>query len=197
MVILLNEIYLKKSRENVREWLKIREIRERFLSRLIPNIRYWILSGRQTVKNILRSCTVCNRFQGLPYGSLSPPDLPHIRVSDGPPFVNTGIDFAGPLYTHERQSDGLTKAYVCLFTCASTRAVHLELAPDLSVGTFLRMFRRFVSRRGLPSTLITDNAKTFKAASNQIVKISRATEVIHYLHGTGALTLFLCCSLWY
>ena len=65
------------------------------------------------------------------------------------------------------------KAYVCLFTCSSTRAIHLELAPDLSVSSFLLLFRRFVSRRDLPVTLISDNAKTFKGSAKEILKIAR------------------------
>ena len=88
------------------------------------------------VKRVVNSCTICSRFEGLPYASVNAPELPSIRVY-------TGVDFTGPLYTHEKQPGGTNsgKAYICLFTCASTRAVHLELATDLSAATFLRMFR--------------------------------------------------------
>ena len=146
--------------------------------------QYWILKGRQAVKRVLHSCVVCSRFEGLPYSSVNSPDLPELRVSEDPPFTHTGIDFAGPLYTFETSTGNCdsNKAYVCLFTCASTRAVHLELAHDLSVASFLRMFRRFASRRGLPTTLITDNAKTFKASSQIIAKIARSSEVVHFFN---------------
>ena len=60
--------------------------------------RYWILKGRQVVKAILHLCVVCKRLEGLPYDAPPPPDLPAIRVSDDPPFVHTGLDFAGPLH---------------------------------------------------------------------------------------------------
>ena len=63
------------------------------------------------------------------------------------------------------------KAYICLFTCASTRAIHLELTETLSGESFLQAFRCFVSRRGLPSTIMSDSAKTFKSASAAIRKI--------------------------
>ena len=59
---------------------------------------------------------------------------------------------------------------MCLFTCASTRAVHLELVEDLTVESLIRAFRRFCARRGLPATIISDNAKTFKAASKEVKK---------------------------
>ena len=93
----------------------------------------------------------------------------------------------GPKSKYKSDSNGDTredctsKAYVCLFTCASTRAVHLELTRGLTVCQFLQSFRRFVARRGLPATLISDNAKTYKAASKEIVKIVRAQEVQQYL----------------
>ena len=57
--------------------------------------------------------------------------------------------------------EAVEKAYVCLLTCASTRTLHLELVPNLSVATFLQAFRRFVARRTLPSKILSDNAKTF------------------------------------
>ena len=70
---------------------------------------------------------------------------------------------------------------MCLFTRTSTRAVHLELTRGLSVQAFLLAFRRFASRRGLPATLHSDNAKTFKSASKEIPKITRAEEVRRFL----------------
>ena len=145
--------------------------------------KYWILRGRQAVKRILKSCKICAKVEGLPYSSVVTPDLPSIRVSENPPFTHTGIDYAGPLYTHSKNSDAtkVDKAYICVFTCASTRAVHLELAPDLSVESFLSLFRRFAARRGLPATLISDNAKTFKTSSKEIIKIARYPDVICYL----------------
>jgi len=56
----------------------------------------------------------------------------------------------------------------------SNSTIHLELVNDLNVSSFLRAFRRFCGRRGLPVTLISDNAKTFKAASKEVSGILRA-----------------------
>ena len=141
--------------------------------------RYCILKGRQMVKKVLKSCVICNKLEGVPYSSIAPPDLPSFQTSDEPPFSHTGVDFAGSLYVN---CDGqVEKAYVCLFTCSSIRAIHLELAPDLSVSSFLLLFHRFVSRRGLPVILISDNAKTFKGSAKEILKIARSKEVIQFL----------------
>ena len=73
------------------------------------------------------------------------------------------MDFAGPLYCKSQD-----KAYIALFTCAVTRAIHLELVTDMTTEKFLLAFRRFVSRRGLCNTIYSDNAKTFKRAHKEL-----------------------------
>ena len=72
-----------------------------------------------------------------------------------------------------------------LFTCALTRVVHLELTKWLSAEAFVLAFCWFTSRKGLPATVLSDNAKTFKSASKNIVKIVRAKEVIQYMSNNG------------
>ena len=144
--------------------------------------QYWILKGRQLVKTILRKCVVCKKLEGVPYSSQRVPDLPACRVSEDPPFAHTGLDFAGPLYFAEpRSGSDSSKAYICLFMCASTRAVHLELTHGLNVPNFLLAFRKFAAHRGLPATILSDNAKTFKSASKEIRTICRSAEVFQYL----------------
>ena len=62
----------------------------------------------------------------------------------------------------EDNADGsVEKYYVVLFTCAVTRAVHLEVVGDLTAQTFLNSFRRFIARRGLPKLVLSDNATNF------------------------------------
>ncbi|XP_065902557.1 uncharacterized protein [Dysidea avara] len=141
---------------------------------------YWILKGKRIVKQVISRCVTCLKCEGLPYRVTTTPDLPAERVSDDPPFTHIGIDFAGPLYIKDKSSNQ-TKVYVCLFTCCSTRAVHLELTELLSAESFLLAFRRFVGRRGLPSTIWSDNAKTFKTAAKEIQKLIRSPEVIKHL----------------
>jgi hypothetical protein len=148
--------------------------------------RYWVIRGREATKRIIKRCVICRKAEGSPYGATTPPDLPASRVSEAPPFTNVGLDFAGPLFVregHDKEgsSENSIKVYVLLFTCASTRAVHLELTPSLSVPAFLRAFRRYASRRGLPALLISDNAKTFRASCAEIRKLCRAEEVLRYL----------------
>ena len=149
--------------------------------------RFWVLRGREAVKRNLRKCIICQKHEGIAFKPPSAPDLPTERVSMEPPFTFTGLDFAGPLYVRSEKEKGsaqcqeTNKVFVCLFTCASTRAVHLELTQGLSVQSFLMVFRRFASRRGLPSMLISDNAKTFRSASKEIQALSRSQDVLSRL----------------
>ena len=75
-------------------------------------------------------------------------------------------DFTEPLYV--RSENGITKSYICLFTCAVTRAVHLEVLSDLSEKRFMQPSRRFSSRRSVPHHMISDNASTFLASSETL-----------------------------
>ena len=131
--------------------------------------QFWIIKGRNIVKKVIHQCCVCRRHEGKPYSAPRPPPLPIFRVEEAPPFTFTGVDFAGPLYV--RNEDGMRKVWICLYTCCVVRAIHLELVPDQTNSAFLRSFRRFVARRGLPRQIVSDNSKTFKAAAKAIREV--------------------------
>jgi len=118
--------------------------------------KFWILRGRQTVRKILNQCMRCRRDKAKPV--LQPTgNLPVERVTPSKPFTVIGVDFAGPLVTSANE-----KCYITLFTCGSTRAVHLELSPTMSACDFQQSFRRLIARRGLCAAVYSDNALTFK-----------------------------------
>ena len=124
---------------------------------------YWILGVRRLVKQVKRDCLSCQRQDAKPCNQVVAP-LPAFRVSEAPPFSVTGVDFAGPLFC----VDSKHKYYICLFTCAVIRAVHLELTDSQSLSDFMLALRRFAARRGLPSIIYSDNAATFNGAKAQI-----------------------------
>jgi transposase InsO family protein len=146
--------------------------------------KYWIPSIRQTVKTILRKCTRCMKVIGRPYSAPDPPPLPKSRVSDVNPFTYTGVDFSGALLVRDNNRREM-KAYICLFTCATTRAIHLELVPDLSAESFLQAFRRFCSRKSVPHVMMSDNANTFISASKQLQDLFKSTTVRQELNNRG------------
>ena len=99
--------------------------------------RYWIVKGHVVVKKVIQRCFICRQYDGRPFTSPIVPDLPAGRVSKAPLFSTTRIDFARPLYVRSIDSKECNcKVYICLFTCASTRAVHLELTQELSATAF-------------------------------------------------------------
>ncbi|XP_068749239.1 uncharacterized protein [Montipora capricornis] len=141
--------------------------------------RFWIPKGRQLVK-VLRECVTCKRQQGKPFASPLEAALPDFRVREAIPFCKVGGDFAGPLFVKSPTGE-MVKSYIALFTCCVTRAVHLDLVTDLSASTFVQCLRRFAARRGTPSLIISDNAKTFKAAEKWLRRLHDDQEVREHL----------------
>ena len=156
-LLLVKEAHCRVLHSGVKETLS--ELRSRF----------WIIKGRNFVKTIIHQCHVCRRHEGNPYSAPRPPPLPAFRAEEAPPFTSMGVDFADPLYI--KDENGMKKTWMCLYTCCVVRAVHLDLVPDLTTPAFLRRFRRFVARRGLPSQMVSDNGKTFKAAAKAIQEV--------------------------
>eukprot|EP00795_Rhopilema_esculentum_P000836 gene836-10578_t len=124
---------------------------------------YWITKGRQIVKSLIAECSKCKTIHGKPYETPTAPPLPAYRVSEDAAFTNVAVDFAGPLYVKDiyTKTDRLNKCYIALFSCANTRAIHLELVPDLFAETFIRALKRFIARRGLSKLIVSDNGKAF------------------------------------
>ena len=126
---------------------------------------YWIAKGRQAVKHVLHRCFICRKIEGMAYPSPVTCDLPQFRVGANRAFETTGVDFCGPVYlkgTGKKNDKTMQKAYIAIFTCATTRMVHLEITPDLTTAAYLRCQRKFVARRMKPKMIVSDNAKTFK-----------------------------------
>ena len=80
--------------------------------------------------------------------------------------------------------------YICLFTCATSRAVHLEIV-TLSTATFLLAFRRFVARRSLPVVIMSDNATTYTSAAEELSKLMKSEEIATVLGQEGTVWKFI------
>jgi hypothetical protein len=143
--------------------------------------KYWIIKGRSLVRSVIRRCVLCRKLEGCHYQAPPPPPLPTYRVEKTPPFTYCGVDFAGPLYI--KTTTGTEKVWICLYTCCTTRAIHLDLVQDLSAQSFIWCFKRFTARRGLPRRMVSDNGKTFKSAAKIFKRIIRHEEVKQYLMG--------------
>jgi hypothetical protein len=131
--------------------------------------RFWPTRGRVLARSTVNNCIRCRRFTAKPINSIMG-NLPVERVTPTYPFQVCGTDFAGPFYITDRKGRGckISKCYLCLFVCFSTKAVHLEVASNLTTDVFLMCLKRFVSRRGRPNQVFCDNGNNFIGANNEI-----------------------------
>ncbi|XP_065189637.1 uncharacterized protein LOC135820248 [Sycon ciliatum] len=137
---------------------------------------------------------MCKRFDGGPFAMPAMPQYPKEKVTGGrTPFTTTGVDYFGPVTV--KSGNESVKAWVVLFTCLTTRAVHLEAVRDMTTKTFLMAYRRFIARRGTPKKIISDNGKQFKLAStildNVWNAIDECPDVVNYLTANGTTWSFI------
>ena len=133
-------------------------------------LRFWPLGGRNVARLVVHQCNRCFRCKPSPVQQFMG-DLPAARVTVSRPFSKTGIDFFGPVYVRPGPRRTAVKAYVCLFVCFCTKAVHLELVSDLSTDRFLQALRRFIGRRGRPAEIWSDNGTNFVGGKNRLQEL--------------------------
>ena len=148
---------------------------------------YWIPNGRQLVKKILHHCVICRKLEGRPYTPSPSGDLPESQVTVISALTHVGVDFTGPLFvkTVSGAAKQMKKVYICLFTCDTSRALHLELTPDLSSEASIRFLRRFTARRGTPASITSDNTKTLKKANKDLVQLFQDKKTQDYAANHG------------
>ena len=52
-------------------------------------------------------------------------------------------------------------AGIVVYTCASSRAIRLDIVPDASCSSFIHSLKRFVSVNNVPDLYVSDNTKCF------------------------------------
>lgn len=130
--------------------------------------RFWVLRGRDVARKVVHRCIICFRHKPRLYQQIMG-NLPSARVQPARPFVNSGVDFCGPVWVHyKHRGQRPSKAYIAVFVCFATKACHLELVSNLSAETFVGALKRFVSRRGICRTLYCDNATNFVGGRRQL-----------------------------
>ena len=115
----------------------------------------WIVHGRQEIKKVIGRCVKCKVWTARPCHQKMG-ELPEFRITSSHPFEHVGTDFTGALLTKDAG-----KVYVVVFSCAVTRAVHLEIVDNMSTDEFLSAFEAFCNRRGNPTAVYSDNATTY------------------------------------
>lgn len=146
---------------------------------LLATIRelYWPIGGRSLAKACYRHCITCSRMRGQVVAPIMG-NLPGQRLlPGGNPFESVGVDYAGPMLSASRQGRGcrLVKVYIAIFVCFTTKAIHLELVGDLTSNCYLLALRRFISRRGRPINIYSDNGTSFVGAYNDLSKFLKSS----------------------
>ncbi|KRZ56324.1 hypothetical protein T02_10589 [Trichinella nativa] len=137
--------------------------------------QHWVFKGRTQVEKVIQHCFACRRAMAR----LIQPRmaaLPSSRVVEAAAFAHTGMDFTGPLLIRVGKK-ATSKCYVCLFTCMASRAVHLELVPEMTTARVMQALRRFIARRGRPEIIQSDNFRSFKAAASELRQLWRHVDV--------------------
>ena len=142
------------------------------LMKSLLNRTCWIIRGSRLVTAVYRKCITCTRFGATPMQQQMAP-LPVDRLAPGRPFSIIGLDYAGPfpiLFSKGRGAKS-TKGYVAIFICVIVKAVHIEVVSDLTSESFMAAYSRFSARRGLSSTIYSDNGTTFKGADAELKRL--------------------------
>lgn len=125
------------------------------------------------VRNFIASCMACARLRSKVRTQMMG-NLAAERLLSSRPFLQTGVDYAGPFAIRASKEHGHSsyKGYIWVFVCFSTRATHLELVSDYSSQAFVAAYRPFVGRRGRCSDMYSDCGTTFVGANAELRSMS-------------------------
>ena len=132
------------------------------------------------MKGIRYHCYGCKRFHASSFSNPPPGNLPVDRSEGTKAFQVVGVDFAGSITYHKQKNKG-AKSYILLFACSLSRAVYLELLTDQTSDSFIRCLKRFISRRGRPEKIYSDNAKSFKKSAKWLNTIMKSEKFNDFL----------------
>ena len=118
--------------------------------------KFWILGLRNALRNIKNRCFPYRKYSAVVQAPIMAADLPRERVEKIDfPFTYVGVDYFGPIEVKYMRKT--SKRWVCVFTCLSTRAIHLEMVYSLDTDSCRSAVSLFIARRGHPSTIWSHN----------------------------------------
>lgn len=132
---------------------------------------FWIVGGKRLISSVLHKCVTCRKLRKKPeHQKMS--DLPEDRLIPGqPPFSSVGVDIFGPWNIITRRTRGgvaNSKRWAALFTCLTTRAVHIEVVEEMTSSSFINAFRRLIAIRGPVQVLRSDRGTNFIGAAKEL-----------------------------
>ena len=135
--------------------------------RAVVNLKYVVLNLRWLLRNIENTCVACRKRKAQTVTHIMA-DLPIERLGyKQSPFSNTGVDYFGPFLVPILRST--EKRWGFLFTGLTTRAVHIEVVPLLDTSSCVMGVESFIARRGIPTTIMSDNGTNFVGAQKELL----------------------------
>ena len=134
--------------------------------------KFYCTGARQLARQVCHQCIVCRKVAVRTQTQLMG-QLPAARITPAPAFTTTGVDYVGPFFLKDGtgRRPRLVKGYLAVFVCFSTKAIHLEVVRDMTTEAFLAAMKRFVSKRGLPKDLHSDNGGNFIGAKKDLEEL--------------------------
>lgn len=131
--------------------------------------KFWPLSGKAMATLVFRSCKICSLAKPMLFKQIMG-NLPQARISFERCFETTGVDLFGPFIIKQAgRGSRRVEMYAVIFVCFVTKAVYITYVENASTASFLNAFQRFISRRGTPTHMWSDNATNFTGA-NEVMK---------------------------
>ena len=122
--------------------------------------RYWVSRLHSLVKLVRKKSWGCKRFQQRAFTPPVAGQLPDDRTTPGTAFEVIGVDFAGPI-KFRMSNKAEAEAYLCIFACSLSRAIHLELLRNLERSIFIMCL------------VYSDNGGTFIKASKWLQQLRK------------------------
>lgn len=130
----------------------------------------WVVGGKRLVNRVIHQCLNCRKLRGK-FHHQKMADLPTERLTPSPPFTYVGLDVFGPWEVAARRTRGghvNSKRWAVIFTCLSTRAIHIELIESMDASSFINALRRFMAIRGHVEQFHSDCGTNFVGAHNEL-----------------------------
>ena len=104
--------------------------------------KYWITNDKSYIRSVIHKCITCFRFRASGSSQILG-QLPSSQVTPSKPFSQCAVDYAGPIFIRQggQRSKSISKAYISLFICTATKAIHLELILDFTSDAFIAALR--------------------------------------------------------
>ncbi|XP_037617248.1 uncharacterized protein LOC119483204 [Sebastes umbrosus] len=130
----------------------------------------WLLGGKTLINSVIHKCVTCRKLRGK-LAEQRMADLPPERLETCPPFTYVGLNVFGPWSVTARRTRGgqaESKRWAIMFSCMSSRAVHIEVIESMDSSSCINALRRFFALRGPAKQLRSDCGTNFIGARKEL-----------------------------